>query len=291
MKSFLRWSATLGLLGTALVSGALANVPEALALPEEQVVQRLRTVPVFMIAKADGGVLSQCLDPTNGQQVNCDNEKKVLVTPAFISQRDAQTVLQRLRADNPNDGQNLQVIPRSLAEVYQQLEQANREKKDSVAVDFLPVQQQVESALALLRQNGRQVQRFNGVPLFVAKFKSENKYLTIPQGDDRVIPFFFDKEQAIALLDRFKQSQPNMASDVEIQVMDLETVIQTLKTSNDPVLNKVLLVPSRESLEFLRTLQPTQPGSQQPSRNQPANQRQNQPQQRQNQPQQRQDRR
>ncbi len=268
MKSLLRWGATFGVL-----VGAIAFIPQALALPEEQVVQRLRTVPVFMIAKADGGVLSQCIDPTNGQQINCDNEKKVLVTPAFISQRDAQTVLQRLRADNPNDGQNLQVIPRSLAEVYQQLEQANREKKDSVAVDFLPVQQQVDSALALLRQNGRQVQQFNGVPLFVAKFKSENKYLTIPQGEDRVIPFFFDKEQAIALLDRFKQSQPNMASDVEIQVMDLETVIQTLKTSNDPVLNKVLLVPSRESLEFLRTLQPTQP----------ANQRQNQPQQRQNQ--------
>lgn len=278
MKSLIRWGATLGLLGTAVLGSAIAIVPQALALPEDQVVQRLRTVPVFMIAKADGGVLSQCLDPGNGQQTNCDNEKKILVTPAFISQRDAQSVLQRLRTDNPSEGQNLQIVPRSLAEVYQQLEQANKEKKDSVAVDFLPVQQQVESAVALIRQNGQQVQQFNGVPLFVAKFKTENKYLTIPQGNDRVIPFFFDKEQATALLDSFKQSQPNLASSVEIQVMDLETVIQTLKTSNDPVLNKILLVPSRESLEFLRSLQPTQPSPQQP-----ANQRQNQPQQRQNQ--------
>ena len=286
MKSLVRWGATLGLVGTTLLGHAIASNLKALALPEEQVVQRLRTVPIFLIAKADGGVLSQCVDPSNGQQVGCDNEKKVLVTPAFISQRDAQTVLERLRTSNPNEGQGLQVIPRSLAEVYQQLEQANKEKKDSFVVDFLPVQQQVEGAMTLLRQSGQQVQQFNGVPLFVAKFKTENKYLTVPQGNDRVIPFFFDKEQATALLDRFKQAQPDMAANVEIQVMDLESVIQTLRTSNDPVLNKIVLVPSRESLDFIRSLAPNQPTNGQPRPNQPQ-QPQNQPQPRPTQPQQR----
>lgn len=284
MKSLVRWGATLGLLGISVVGYGLTGNLKALALPEEQVVQRLRTVPVFLIAKADGGVLSQCVDPSNGQQVGCENEKKVLVTPAFMSQRDAQTVLEQLKNSNPNEGQNLQIIPKSLGEVYQQVQQANKEKKDSLVVDFLPVQQQVDSAMALLRQNGQQVQRFNGVPVFVAKFKSEDKYLTIPQGNERVIPFYFDKEQVTALLDRFKQSQPNLASSVEIQVMDLETVIQTLRTSNDPTLNKIVLVPSRESIEFLRSLPSGNSGNQNQQRpNQPTNQRQNQPQQRQNQ--------
>lgn len=276
MKSLVRWGATLGLLGISVVGYGLTGNLKALALPEEQVVQRLRTVPVFLIAKGDGGVLSQCVDPSNGQQVGCDNEKKVLITPAFISQRDAQTVLERLKNSNPNEGQNLQIIPKSLGEVYQQVEQANKEKKDSVLVDYLPVQQQVESAMALLRQRGQQVQQFNGVPVFVAKFKSEDKYLTIPQGNERVIPFFFDKEQVTALLDRFKQSQPNLASSVEIQVMDLEGVIQTLRTSNDPTLNKIVLVPSRESIEFLRSLPGGNGNQNQQGPNQRNNQRQNQ---------------
>lgn len=272
MKSFFRWGTTLGLLGSVLVGNL-----QALALPPEQVVERLRTVPVFMIAKADGGVLSQCVDPGNGQQVDCTNAKKVLVAPAFISQRDAEAVLNRLRSSNPEQGRGLQVIPRSLGQVYQQLEEANKNKQEPLVIDFLPMQQQVDSAMALLRQNGQQVQQFNGVPLFVAKFKSENKYLTVPQGDQRVIPFFFEREQAMALLDSFKQAQPNQASNIEIQVMALESVIETLRTGNDPVLNQVLLVPSRESLEFLRSLQPAN-GQQRPNQSQPQ-QRPTQPQQ------------
>lgn len=281
MKSLVRWGASLGLFGMTVLGYGLGGNLKALALSAEQVAERLRTVPIFLIAKGDGGVLSQCLDPSNGQQIACDNEKKVLVTPAFISQRDAQAILERLKTSNPNDSQNLQVIARSLAEVYQQLEQANREKKDSFVVDFLPIQQQVESATALLRQNGQQVQQFNGVPLFVPKFKSEDKYLTIPEGNnsnERVIPFFFEKEQATALLERFKQAQPNLAANVEIQVMTLESVIQTLRSSNDQTLNKIVLVPSRESIEFLRSLPDAQP-------NNAPQQRPNQPQQRPNQPQ------
>lgn len=281
MKSFFRWGAALGLLGSSILGPALIGNLPAWALTEEQIVQRLRTVPVFMIAKGDGGVLSQCIDPGNGQQVNCNQEKKVLVTPAFISQRDAQTVLAQLKNSNPQQGQNLQVVPRSLGFVYQQLEEAKKNQQEPLVVDFLPIKQQVDSAMALLRQSGQQVQQFNGVPLFVAKFKSENKYLTIPQGEDRVIPFFFEREQVNELLDSFKRAQPTQANNIEIQVLNLESIIQTLRTSNDPVLTKIVLVPSRESLEFLRSLPASAPNNQQQRPNQP------QPQQRPAQPQQR----
>jgi hypothetical protein len=43
---------------------------------------------------------------------------------------------------------------------------------------FIPVQQQVQSAQALMGQSGQQAQQFQGTPLFVAKGGQDQGYLT-----------------------------------------------------------------------------------------------------------------
>lgn len=255
MKSFVRWSTRVGLIGTAVVGSCLIGNLQALALPKDQIMQKLQDVPVFTITDPQGSPLVASVS-------NGDN-KKGTVAGVFISQRDAQAFIDRLKKDQPDLAKSVRIVPVSLAEVYQ-LEESTKNKPDHLDFAYVPVQKQVESAVALLRQSGQQVQQFNGTPLFVARAGKDQGYLTIQQGNQQVIPFFFDKEQLQGMVDRYKQQQPAQAGTVQIQAVTLEGVIQTLKTSDNQQLKNIMLIPSQESIEFLRSLSPQNPPQNQP---------------------------
>ncbi len=244
MKSLVRWSATLGLVGSALLGSFFTENLRALALPEDQVVQKLQSVPVFTVTDPQGSPLVASVP--NGQ-----NQTQA-VAGVFISQRDAQAFVERLKKEKPDLARNVQVVPVSLAEVYK-LDRENQNQPAGLDFAYIPVQQQVQSAQALMSQNGQQAQQFQGTPLFVARGGENQGYLTIQQNGQSVIPFFFDKEQLQLLVDRFKQQQPNLASTVKLQAVTLEGVIQTLQTENNPQLNNIVLVPSKEAIDFLRS--------------------------------------
>ncbi len=254
MKSLVRWSATVGLVGSALIGSVLAGAMQVLALPQEQILQKLRSVPVFTIANNQGAPL--VASPPQGQ-------KGQPVAGVFINQKDAQAFLDGLKTKNPELAKGVSVVPVSLAEVYQ-LEISNKGKPDGLGFAFVPSRQQVDVAMSLLKQSGQQVQQFNGTPLFVARGGKEKGYLTIQQGNQTVIPMFFKKEELQALLDRFKQQQPNLAANVEIQVINLEGLIEVLRTKDDPQLNQIVLVPSQESIEYVRALSSKQPAQNKP---------------------------
>ncbi|MCS6814078.1 MAG: hypothetical protein NZ772_11005 [Cyanobacteria bacterium] len=255
MKALARWSKVWGLVGGALISSSVLGVTVALALPDAQVEEKLRPIPVFAIADANGAPL--VATPPQG-------ENRPPVAGVFISQQDAQAFLDGLRTRNPQLAQGVRVVPVSLGEVYK-MERAGRNQANRLEFALVPVKVQVDSAIALLRQSGQQVQEFNGVPLFYATGGRDNGYLTIQQGNQQVIPLFFKKEDLQALLDNFKRQQPALASSVAIRVVNLEGVIQTLQEKNDPQLNQIVFIPSRESLEYVRSLQS---GGGQPSRSQ-----------------------
>ncbi|MHC5677053.1 Tic22 family protein [Nostoc sp.] len=258
MKSFIRLGATLGIAGTIFLAGlsGIGNLPgignlEAIALTQDQVVKKLQEVPVFTLTNAKGEfvVLSR------------KNESKTISQVGFfISKQDAQKFLDnRLKKENPQLASTLQVRPLSLADYYK-IVQESKKKSESVIYTLVPTQQQVASATSMLNQNGQKGQQFNGIPLFVPKFKKDNSYLTIPvpKGKERYIPFFFEKEQAVALLDEFKKAVPKEGANTEIQVVDLYGVLEALNSSNDPGINKIVLYPSRESIDFIRSLAPNQ---------------------------------
>jgi nickel transport protein len=239
MKSLVRWSATLGLVGTTLLGSFFGGNLRALALTEQQVMEKLQTVPVFTVTDGEGSPLVASIPSQNNQ-----NEA---VAGVFISQRDAEAFVERLKREKPELGNQVRVVPVSLAEVYQ-LDQQSQNQPNGLDFAYIPVQQQVQSAQQLLGQG----QEFRGVPLFVAKGGQQGGYLTIQQEGQSVIPFFFDKEQLQNLVNRFKEQQPNLASSVQIQVVPLEGIINTLQTQDNPQLEQILLIPSQESLQFLR---------------------------------------
>ena len=277
MKSLMRWSATVSLIGGVVCSTFLAGTARVLSLTTEQVVERLRSVPVFTLTNQEGAPL--VASPAEG-------ENRRPVAGVFISRQDAQTFLDNLKNNNPQVAQGVRVVPVSLAEVYQLARQegatnapangqanapanapangqanapANGQAEDQLNFAFIPARQQVEAAMTLLRQQGQTVERFQGVPLFIARSGGQGAqagYLTVKQGDREVIPMFFNRDELQAVLDRLQQENPNVVSGVSIQVVNLEGLIQTMQTSDNPELNQILLVPPKDSVDFVRSLQP-----------------------------------
>lgn len=238
MKSLVRWSATLGLIGSTLLGSVLAGNLQALALTEEQVAQKLGSVPVFTVTDEQGS-------PVVASVPNGENQTSA-VAGVFISQEDAQAFVNRLKQENPELGNTVQVVPVPLAEVYK-LDRESESQQSGLDFAYIPDQEQVQSAQAIQ-------QNFRGTPLFVARGGQDQGYLTIQQNGQQLIPFFFEKEQLQNMVDRFKQQQPELASTVEMQVVPLEGVIQTMQNSDNEQLQNIILIPSQESLEFLRRL-------------------------------------
>ena len=256
MKSFLDWGRKLGLVGGLVVGTLLVSSLQVWALTKEQVIERLRTVPVFTLANGEGSPLLAV--PTQG-------ESRMPIASVFINRDDAQKFLDDLKTRDPQTAQGISVVPVPLAKIYEyEVAQQTKAETEQVRFAFFPDAQQVEAAKALLQQQG-QSQQFEGVPLFVAKENGqEGGYLTIQQGSDQVIPMFFEQSELQTLLTRLREVQPNMATSVQMQVVNLEGVINTLQTSNNEELNRIVLVPSQQSREFIRSLQGQQ-GAGQPA--------------------------
>lgn len=256
MKSLVRLGAILGIAGTTLLGSLpIANM-SALAIPQPQILEKLRPVPVFTITDAAGAPLVASV-PKQGQ----GQTGNASVAGIFISQKDAQAFVEQLKTKNPQLAAGVRVMPVSLGEIYQ-ITESNKDKPNEVQFAYVPAPSQVQSAKTVLQQTGQQVNEFNGVPLFLARGGPENGYLTIQRGQQEVIPLFFNKEELLTMVERFKQQQPNVTTAIKIEVVNLESVLEALRTENDPFLTQLILVPSRESLEFVRSLQPAGAGNQ-----------------------------
>jgi len=246
MKLLIRLGAILGIFGSTLLAPSAANM-SALALPQEQVLQKLSPVPVFTITDAQGAPLVASLSQ-EGEDINAS------LAGVFINKSDADAFVDRLRNQNPDLASSVKVVPVSLGEVYQ-MSESIRDNGENLQFTFVPGTEQVESARLLLEASGQEADQFNGTPLFLAKGGNEDGYLTIQRGEQQVIPMFFNKEDLQGMLARFESQQPEIASSVEIEVVNLEGVIEALRTDDDPFLTKIVLIPPRDSVEFIRQLQ------------------------------------
>ncbi|MFN7198056.1 MAG: Tic22 family protein [bacterium] len=255
MKSLIRWTATLGLVGTTMLTSLLGSYSKALALPEEQIVKTLQSVPVFAIADDQGVPLIAV------------GEKEQKFTGVFISKQDAQNFFERLKKENPEVASKVKVRPVSLADVYRM--QTSQTEQNRLIVDFVPKESEVESAKKLLSERGQQYQ--GGVPLFVPKAGKEGSFLMIRPNNQDVIPFFFEKATALQMVEQYKKDNPAEAATVKIDVVPLETVISSLQQSNDEFFTKIILFPSQEMLNFIRANinqnAPNQPPANQPRPN------------------------
>ncbi len=258
MRSIVRLGAVLGVLGSTfllspdpglrLFSSIPVGTQPAYALPENQILEKLRSIPVFTITDTQGAPLVATVP-------QADN-KKAAVAGVFISRNDAVAFVDRLKTRDPKLASTIQVTTVSLGEVYRMSQQAQGSAEE-VQFAYVPVQKQVDLAKSVLQENGQAVDQFNGVPLFIAKGGPDNGYLTIQNGNEQVIPIFFYKEDLQNMLTQFKTQQPDLISNVKIDVVNLEGLLDALKRDDDQFLNRIVLIPPRETLEYLKQNQPS----------------------------------
>lgn len=255
IKSFFHLSLLLGVISGNLlmsptqppqtVGASLLGTQAAEALTLEEIQAKLRPVPVFTITDSSGSPLVATVPAgENGSAT-------ATVAGIFISRQDALKFVENLRNNNPELANSVEVTAVSLGEVYQ-MSQQSRNRPDDIQFAYVPVQQEVESARAVMQQSGRSPNEFNGVPLFMAKGGPDNGYLTIQRGNDQVIPMFFSKQDLEGMLSQFREEQPDLISSVTVQVVPLEALLEAFRTDDNQFLDRIILVPPRETLEFLR---------------------------------------
>ncbi|HEY9769759.1 MAG TPA: Tic22 family protein [Coleofasciculaceae cyanobacterium] len=245
IKPLVRWSITLGVAGVSFFSWGILENLIANALPQEQVLEKLDPVPVFTIADEQGAPLV------------ASGEDQAKVAGVFISQDDANQFVNQLKTENPELAQKVKVVPVSLGEVYKLAESA-KTQENPLNFAYVPEQEAVSSAKTIGEANQQPYK--GGVPLFVARGGEGKGYLTFERNSQQVIPFFFDKQQLEQMVARFKEQEPEVAANVNIEVHPLEGVIETLETGSDEILQKIVLVPSSESIEFLQNVAPSPTG-------------------------------
>ncbi|MEL6580175.1 MAG: Tic22 family protein [Cyanobacteria bacterium J06621_12] len=237
--SLIRKSITLGIASVTFLSLSMIENLIAIALPEAEVIEKLNPVPVFTIADEQGAPLV----------ASCEDKAKV--ASVFVSRRDATVFVNQLKIENLELGEKLRVVPVSLGEIYKLAGSAGGDE-NALNFAYVPEEEAVTSAKTIGEENEQPYP--GGVPLFVARAGEGKGYLTFERNSQQVIPFFFDKAQLEAMVARFKEQEPEVAANVDIQVYPLKKIIKALETSSDKILEKAVLVPSTESIEFLENI-------------------------------------
>jgi hypothetical protein len=244
MKSLVRWGTTLGLVGSTLLATVFSGNAPVLALPEQQIAEKLNEVPVFLITNPQGVPLTRTLPPAQTGQ------KSTTVADVFMNGQEAQAFLEQLRKQKDPKlvemVKTLQVKPVPMGVVYQKLRE-DRNKPDRVLFALQPGQQDLQGAVTLLRQKGQEVKGLI-VPVFIVQSAGKG-YVSVKRksNNQEIVPLFLSQKDAQGLLNQVKKDIPK----AEIQVVDIEGVIQTLQQKNDEWLKQVTLVPSSESLEYI----------------------------------------
>jgi hypothetical protein len=243
MKSLIRQAATLCLVGSTLLGSGLIQARQAFALPTEQVLQKLAPVLVYTVVAVDDKKKEIVPLTANIKQ----GDKSITVGWVFFSPEDAQKFidsqkqgLNALKTKDPTTAEEqlkilnvAQVVPDSLARFYD----VAVKSKDSFKIQFMPIEQQVKSAIAMNKQ-------FTGVPLFRANF-GQNRYGTA---------FFLSKEDLQNELTELKKTKPDLAKDATIEVIPLEGLIEVMSTQNNEDLKKIQVLPPLESRKLYQQI-------------------------------------
>ncbi|MBD2100220.1 Tic22 family protein [Leptolyngbya sp. FACHB-261] len=274
-----------------------AQTPQQAGQPlsETQVLQRFEVVPVFTVTDNNGApITASSPQVANGAQIatfflsyqdaqtaltqirsnNPTIGNQAKIQPISMS-RALQIIRQQNQQNPPQQGQANAQRPGNAGQANAQRParnqgnaQGNAQRPGNQAqagqpdlvFQFWPREENVQSALTILRTDGQQVEQFPGVPLFylVGGRQNNQGLLTLQQDGREVIPFFFDRQDAQALLERLRQQQPDLATAAEIEVTSLSRVIGSMLDRNAAAeSSRISFVPSRQALESVRSLQGT----------------------------------
>ncbi|NJM97814.1 MAG: hypothetical protein HC800_12250 [Phormidesmis sp. RL_2_1] len=175
MPSFIRqtMAKTLAIAAFSASTIGVAAVNPALALTQEQVAQKLASVPVFVIGNDEGLILI-----SNAQEEGRLAQPSLYV---FMTEQDAETFLSRANAANPEFAPEAEIGITNLQTLYQE-SQSNSERP----LQLVYVPEEAEAAQAAELNSGYQ----GGVPLFFARFEDGSLAPVEQANGETIFPMF-----------------------------------------------------------------------------------------------------
>ena len=210
---------------------------------EAQVLEKLNSIPVFIIADATG-------NPLFGK--NDTNSPQVLFF--FLNPDDATAHLNWIKNTNPELSQNARIIARSLTEAYQTIKK-NQDRKD-ITFQITPSKSSLDSARELLPSQAKFANKLPNIPVFFATGNANgtNGLLTLTIDGKQTVPYFFDLKDLQSLLNRAIQAQANVDNSTKIQVTSLYYVLDLMVDAKNgkpnPETERFEFVPSRSAFEY-----------------------------------------
>jgi hypothetical protein len=237
MKGIFRRLASTGLTSMAIVGCALMAPFPALALSEEDILEKLESIPVFLIVNGDGQSLTASVGETEEEQVQ--------VPLVFINSTEAEDFLTEAAEEGAAIAEEAQLAILSLDEVYSE---ASSQLDSPDTLVYVPSVASVQQATEIAQQE------FQGVPLYAAIDLDRGQYLLT---SDNTLPMFFSladlQNQVSALID----ANPAIEESLGVEVTTLEGILRNMVASDpaiDDFLELVQFVPSSQTLQYLESL-------------------------------------
>jgi hypothetical protein len=247
MPSILRRVLTLGLAAGSIWGGLLLP-QKAWALSTEDVLQKLASIPVFVVANNQGAYITNRLV---GRAQEGEQQSEVALLYVFFSGEDAEEYVTLEQQQNPDfQQQQVSVGWVELAALYQQ---ARVEREIPLRLLFVPESEEVTAATEINSEFD------SGVPLFAPKYRSDGSYLLLPvdniNNGEPVVPIFFSQSDLESVLDLMAESNPELRAQIEIEVVSLEGLISQLEDDDSDSLNRIWLFPDSDVYNYIRSRQ------------------------------------
>ena len=220
----------------AIASSALLAAP-AWALSEQQILEKLDQIPVFLIVNPEGQSLTA--------SVTIDEETELEVPIVFVDSQEAESFL----AEAENEGEALaadaQIAILPLSDVYAE---ASSQLESAESLVYVPSARSLSQATQIVDQE------IQGVPLYAAVDLESNQYLLT---SENTLPMFFSLNDLQSQVSQLIEANPGVAESIGVEVTTFETILQSMSEGDaetDQLLELIRFVPSSQTLEYLRTL-------------------------------------
>ena len=234
MKGIYQKLTNLSLAGIAIAGSLLTASQAALALTQQQILEKLDDIPVFLIVNEDGQSLTASVDT---------EESELQVPIVFINPIEAQAFIQDAESEQAEFADSAQIAVLPLSDVYAE---ASSQLENGNALVYVPSAESISQAAEII---DREIQ---GVPLYAAVDLERDQYLLT--GED-TLPMFFSLTDLQAQLAALVESNPEVEGDIGVEVTTFEGVLQNM-TSDNPEVNefmeRIQFVPASQILRSLQ---------------------------------------
>jgi len=233
----LKWSVVF----LAPIFTTIGIVQSSVALPEEQIADKLAGIPVYVMSNGDGVITITQTESEATQQTNIY---------AFMSRQDALTFLTRANAANPNFAPSAEIGLIDLEHLYQGVQSSDEQ---SLQIVYVPTEDSIVQARKI------DPSYEGGVPLFVPLLEDGSM---APLGGARdgkeTLRVFLSSDDLDSWLNRLEDSNPETRADIQEGIISLEYLLNFLQSSDDERLSQLRLLPDSETMNLIEAQNPEQ---------------------------------